>query len=441
MSGGRHKVFGHPALHIIPQTSTIASHLPRAVGLGFALGLAEAQSRDTPWPEDAVVVCSFGDASANHSTAAGALNAAAYLTHLRRACPVLFVCEDNGIGISTRTPRAGPRRRSSSSPASRTSTQTATGRSISRRDRGGTGHRTVSTLARRAAPEHRPLHGPRGLGRRDRLPLAGGDPGRLRARPSARARRVPSSRAVTGARPPWWSATSRSVPGPADGPADRPRGAADHRAEVMAPLAHAPQRRRGRAEPGRPPPDPTPRTLAQAINATLAQELEVHHRRAGLRRGRRGQGRRLRRHPRAARKVRRRPASSTPCSTSRPSSAPRSAPAWPASSRCPRSSTSPTCTTPRTSCAARRPPCASSPTGSTTTGWWSGSRGSPTRRGSAATSTTTTRWPYSATSPARGGVPSHPHTAPGAASHLPRPGPRRGAGLRVRRTHREVPHA
>ena len=31
-SGGRHKVFGHADLHIIPTTSTIASHLPRAVG-------------------------------------------------------------------------------------------------------------------------------------------------------------------------------------------------------------------------------------------------------------------------------------------------------------------------------------------------------------------------------------------------------------------------
>src|SRR5215210_7610127 len=37
VSGGRHKVFGHPGLHIIPQTSTIASHLPRAVGLAFGL--------------------------------------------------------------------------------------------------------------------------------------------------------------------------------------------------------------------------------------------------------------------------------------------------------------------------------------------------------------------------------------------------------------------
>src|SRR5215210_2460590 len=33
IAGGRHKVFGHPDLAVIPQTSTIASHLPRAVGL------------------------------------------------------------------------------------------------------------------------------------------------------------------------------------------------------------------------------------------------------------------------------------------------------------------------------------------------------------------------------------------------------------------------
>ncbi len=108
MSGGRHKVVGHPALHIVPQTSTIASHLPRAVGLGFALGLARRQGRPTPWPDDAVVVCSVGDASLNHSTAAGALNAAAYVHRLGLACPVLVVCEDNGIGISTPTPSGWP---------------------------------------------------------------------------------------------------------------------------------------------------------------------------------------------------------------------------------------------------------------------------------------------------------------------------------------------
>jgi 2-oxoisovalerate dehydrogenase E1 component len=104
MSGGRHKVFGHPGLHIIPQTSTIASHIPRSVGLAYALGMTRATDEETPWPDDAIVLCSFGDASVNHSTAAGAFNAAANLHHRGLECPVLLICEDNDIGISTRTP-------------------------------------------------------------------------------------------------------------------------------------------------------------------------------------------------------------------------------------------------------------------------------------------------------------------------------------------------
>jgi 2-oxoisovalerate dehydrogenase E1 component len=104
MSGGRHKVFGNADLSIIPQTSTIASHLPRAFGLAFSLGRAASIGISTPWPDDAVVVTSFGDASANHSTALGALNAAAYCASQRVPVPALFVCEDNGIGISTKSP-------------------------------------------------------------------------------------------------------------------------------------------------------------------------------------------------------------------------------------------------------------------------------------------------------------------------------------------------
>ncbi len=41
ISGGRHKVFGRHDLRIIPQTSTIASHLPRAVGVAFAIARAK----------------------------------------------------------------------------------------------------------------------------------------------------------------------------------------------------------------------------------------------------------------------------------------------------------------------------------------------------------------------------------------------------------------
>jgi 2-oxoisovalerate dehydrogenase E1 component len=105
IAGGRHKVFGRHELSVIPQTSTIASHLPRAVGLALTLGRSAKFDVDLAWPDDAVVVCSFGDASVNHSTATGALNTAAHIAHQGLPLPVLFVCEDNGIGISTRTPR------------------------------------------------------------------------------------------------------------------------------------------------------------------------------------------------------------------------------------------------------------------------------------------------------------------------------------------------
>jgi 2-oxoisovalerate dehydrogenase E1 component len=108
ISGGRHKVFGNKALAIIPQTSTIASHLPRAVGLAFgverAAKLGVGGAPHTGWPADSVVVCSFGDASANHSTAVGAINTALQLRHRGLPLPLLLVCEDNGIGISVRTP-------------------------------------------------------------------------------------------------------------------------------------------------------------------------------------------------------------------------------------------------------------------------------------------------------------------------------------------------
>lgn len=104
ISGGRHKVFGRHDLAVIPQTSTIASHLPRAVGVAFAIGRATRLGVASPWPEDALAVCSFGDASANHSVATGAVNTALHCAHQRLPLPLLFVCEDNGLGISVRTP-------------------------------------------------------------------------------------------------------------------------------------------------------------------------------------------------------------------------------------------------------------------------------------------------------------------------------------------------
>jgi 2-oxoisovalerate dehydrogenase E1 component len=105
ISGGRHKVFGRHDLNIIPQTSTIASHLPRAVGVAFSIARAKKLRIECPWPSDALAVCSFGDASVNHSTAVGAINTAMHSAYQGLPMPLLFVCEDNGIGISVKTPR------------------------------------------------------------------------------------------------------------------------------------------------------------------------------------------------------------------------------------------------------------------------------------------------------------------------------------------------
>jgi 2-oxoisovalerate dehydrogenase E1 component len=105
ISGGRHKVLGSRALNIPPQTSTIASHLPKAVGAAYSLGLARRHPPEHKvLPDDAIVMCSFGDASANHSTAQGAFNTAQWTAYQSVPMPLLFVCEDNGIGISTKTP-------------------------------------------------------------------------------------------------------------------------------------------------------------------------------------------------------------------------------------------------------------------------------------------------------------------------------------------------
>ncbi|MCB2123180.1 MAG: MFS transporter, partial [Rhodobacteraceae bacterium] len=102
ISGGRHKVLGSKTLNIPPQTSTIASHLPKAVGAAYAVGAARRHRPEhRELPDDAIVYCSFGDASANHSTAQGAFNTAQWTSYQSIPLPLLFVCEDNGIGIST----------------------------------------------------------------------------------------------------------------------------------------------------------------------------------------------------------------------------------------------------------------------------------------------------------------------------------------------------
>jgi len=103
-SGGRHKVWGSKPLWVLPQTSTIASHLPKALGTALAIESGRRIGHTLPIPGDSVVICSFGDASANHATAQTAFNTAAWASYQRLPAPILFVCEDNGIGISVKTP-------------------------------------------------------------------------------------------------------------------------------------------------------------------------------------------------------------------------------------------------------------------------------------------------------------------------------------------------
>ena len=105
IAGGRHKVLGSKALNVPPQTSTIASQMPKALGAASSFGLWRRLGGRGDWPDDGIVVCSFGDASFNHSTAQGTFNAAAWAAYQNLPVPLLLVCEDNGWGISVPTPR------------------------------------------------------------------------------------------------------------------------------------------------------------------------------------------------------------------------------------------------------------------------------------------------------------------------------------------------
>lgn len=107
IAAGRHKVWGSVALNVPPQTSTIASHLPKALGYAYSTVLDKTKKQSPGAGQDQkapVVLCSFGDASFNHSTSQGALNGAQYLAYCKVPLPLIFVCEDNGIGISVPTP-------------------------------------------------------------------------------------------------------------------------------------------------------------------------------------------------------------------------------------------------------------------------------------------------------------------------------------------------
>ena len=272
MSRGRHKLFGSHELGIVPQTSTIASHLPRAVGLGFALeqrrrlGLGES-------PADAIVLASFGDASINHSTALGAFNALSWTAHQKLPMPVLLVCEDNGLGISVRTPSGWVEERLSALP--HCGYFAADGRDLD-----------ATWSAARAAVEHvRESRGPavfhlrcvRLLGHAGsdvdtgyRLPAELADAEARDPLPAMAAALI-AARALTAEELLSLDDRLRArVTAEAERAATRPR--LTTRQEVMADIALAPES--ASPPPAKAAPSSEPMTLAQGINAALAEALD-----------------------------------------------------------------------------------------------------------------------------------------------------------------------
>ena len=252
--------------------------------------------------------------------------------------PILFVCEDNGFGISVPTPagwieaaygsrpglayvvrrrlrsggrlagdRARPRTPYASSddrssctcgPYASEATPAATPRSAT----ANRGRSRRTTPVTRCWPRRRACVRP--------APSAGDDPGSLR--------RHPRSRSTTR------STSSRTTP------------QLSSAAEVMAPIApRRPDRVAddGDATASEPATDDRasdqPRTLAESINATLGRAAGRRPPSDRLRRGRRRQGRGLRRHRAVLPASMERPESSTPCSTSSRFSVLGWAPGWP----------------------------------------------------------------------------------------------------------------
>ncbi len=105
IAGGRHKVFGNHALAVIPQTSTIASHLPRAYGVAWAIGNAAAGGPVDAMADRRPCGVQLRRRLAEPLDGAGCDQLGRARCASRVALPLLLVCEDNGLGISVPTPR------------------------------------------------------------------------------------------------------------------------------------------------------------------------------------------------------------------------------------------------------------------------------------------------------------------------------------------------
>ncbi|KAK6397869.1 hypothetical protein LTR65_005117 [Meristemomyces frigidus] len=87
--------YGSTKYHIHTISSPLATQIPQASGAAYAVKM---QNMHNPTDEQRVVACYFGEGAASEGDFHAALNIAA-----TRACPVLFICRNNGYAISTPT--------------------------------------------------------------------------------------------------------------------------------------------------------------------------------------------------------------------------------------------------------------------------------------------------------------------------------------------------
>lgn len=87
--------YGSSVLHIHTISSPLATQIPHAAGAAYAVKL---QNASDPLEPARCVACYFGEGAASEGDFHAALNIAA-----TRACPVVFICRNNGYAISTPT--------------------------------------------------------------------------------------------------------------------------------------------------------------------------------------------------------------------------------------------------------------------------------------------------------------------------------------------------
>ena len=160
-------------LAVIPRRRRSPRTCRAAVGLAFAHRPGREAGGGLPSGRaDAVTVVQFGDASVNHSTAVGAINAACCTAYQGSRCRCCWSARTTGSGSACR-PRAGgcgrlPR---PARPASTCRGRVRPGRCL-RRGRGRGRHGADEAAAGVPAPVDGPLSRPRGQRRRVGVPVA-----------------------------------------------------------------------------------------------------------------------------------------------------------------------------------------------------------------------------------------------------------------------------